>query len=304
MGPLKAVDCYEPEWTYGGLKEPIISPDPFVTLFRTHMDKTMSTLFDKSDDNTAHFKLRNEVIQSIHDKFNSLSFEQFAIRVLSAFSSSCSYQKSNAVAILTLWDIEAIGSLPSFLQNSFFSSKGEPNLFVRETNLNEFPSSLQDTIEFAKRIGGTTWKDDLCLVPSLASIHLYKTCSYNSVTFNSHDTQYSSMTNEFFLNSNKDNNFGIVIDFYGYAHLITFYGFFSIKIKGVSYPMCYCSEIPVKYLYDEPSQYIMEVIKPCPLKLVRTVVSMDRVRQAIFLDKVVDDCILVINDKTFSAQYL
>lgn len=304
MGPLKAVDCYEAEWTFKDFKNPIISPDPFVTLFKTQMDNTMAKIFEGINNNTTQFELSNNPSCIICDEFKNLTYEHVAIRILSAYKSSCHYQYCNTIAILTLWDIEATGTLHSFLENTFFTTKSNPILYVRETSSTVFPSSLEETIEFQKRIRGLSWRAELNVIPLLPSIQLYSTCCFNSYIYNSHDVPYSSMTREFFLNNYKSHNFGIIVDIYGFGHLITFYGFFSVLINGVTYPLCYCSEIPIKYLFDEPSQFIFEVIKPCSQKLVKTVISMDRIRPAIIIEKIVSDNLLVLNDKTFSAQYV
>ena len=301
VGPSKEIDCYEPEWSFFPIKKTIPTPNSLVTLYKKQMDITITSLFCPY--NSYQEESLSDVIKPCDvDHFYKMSFSQFAIRVISCYNSSCRYKESCTSAIITLWDIEATSTLENYINGGFINNKVEPRLFTLDNNY--FPS--QDTVieHFASITRGDNWRKDITLIPALTRIIVYQKCHFHGINFKTQNTPYPKMKNDDYLNSNNENTYGIIIDYKGFPHLVTFLAFFSVPMNGKDYIMTYCHNIPISFLMDQPTPYVFKVNKSCKKTPVHSIISMDRIHPVIFVKAVSSDDILGINNKTFTAQYI
>lgn len=301
LGPPKALDCYEPEWSFSSLKNPNITPNLIQTLFKNQMNNTIASMFKKTEKQP--FILSGDVNSCIKNEFCNYSIIQFSVRVLSAFNSSCRYCLSSVIPILTLWDIEATSSLSIFLSNEFFTKKYTPCLTRDIMNPNVFPSTDDEIQQFTERISDASWKDDIKMIPHPCNVSTFSSIKTINGQYHSLPPSFSYINKKILLSGNINQCFGLVTDYKGNPHLLSFCCFFMVDIHSTPYYLCVCQEIPISFILDNPYSQVFRVNNCNIYNLKHTIISMDRINPVIFVDEVVSDNAIGFCDKTFIAQY-
>ena len=297
-GYPKAIDCFEPEWSYGFLKNPTISSNSFVTLYQTEAHFSISSFFS-SDEDKCSPRLEGNGNADIIEELGEISQEQFSVHVLSAYYSAEAYRHCSTCAILTLWDIEVTSTLKHYLDGRYFESTAMPAYIQNDSNL--LRSTQADLLAFAERVYGSSYQSELQGIPKMQDIKLYHSVSLAERKFCSGPLYFRF---EHLLDSlNNRRCYGMVMDLYSTPHLLAFLGFFSVVIKGEVKAFAYCYEVNLKFAFDKPIPFY-GIVQPLVYRPTRMIVDVDRIHPVFFMRSGFTPDVYAIVDRVIPYQYV